>query len=551
MAIQSQPSRISEPFAGSGTKNTIPATNSTPSASQAASWAAGFPPECSQPISAGGCPVPRNDMNGVLNQISQDYSFRQDGGVWEWSALADYDLQRIVRGSDGVLYCSAAQSGPGLVAGAQDPTADDGTYWGPVPVATPAVSASANEAVTAAWVKSIAAAPVYMDPAGSDSNDGMSAAAPVQTFARAIQIASAMSQQGMRFIVAAGTYVGNLELSNNNLVLETQGAVSISGHVEIKDKAACIVSGSGTLSITGYVYIYSQAFFLSECQLSISSSSRAAIEIEDSSCFDIRESCSVTASDVSNAIYISNNSFFISYDTVAISATNTSAVIRGARGALIRFLSSVTIGGSGNGNAISVSDQCILSSTGSVIVNSDCVTSYAISLDGAVATFYSQTSEIHGSTTSNTSIVYVTGRSYLSLSSGAKLEIHIHNTSGRIIYLYNNSCMDVAGSSSIVYVFEAGATARYLIDVWENSTVSVGSYATINFGTGSVVGGTVDCTYNSVLAISASTTLSGTITGKRFAVDYGGQINVNGAGDSRIPGSAAGSISSATYGYYH
>lgn len=134
MAIQSQPSRIPEPFAGSGTKNTIPATNATPSASQAASWASGFPPECSQPISAGGCPVPRNDVNGALNQLSQDYAFRQDGGIWEWSALADYDASRVVRGSDGLIYFSKAQSGPGVSAGAQDPTADvSHVYWDQIP----------------------------------------------------------------------------------------------------------------------------------------------------------------------------------------------------------------------------------------------------------------------------------------------------------------------------------------------------------------------------------------------------------------------------------
>ena len=133
MAIQSQPSRIPEPFAGSGTKNTIPATNATPSASQAASWASGFPPECSQPISAGGCPVPRDDVNGALNQITQDYAFRQDGGIWEWSALADYDASRVVRGSDGKIYYALAQSGPSVAAGAQDPTADNGTYWTAMP----------------------------------------------------------------------------------------------------------------------------------------------------------------------------------------------------------------------------------------------------------------------------------------------------------------------------------------------------------------------------------------------------------------------------------
>ena len=146
MAIQSQPSRISEPFAGSGTKNTIPATNATPSASQAASWASGFPPECSQPISAGGCPVPRNDVNGVLNQLSQDYAFRQDGGVWAWSALADYDVARIVMGSDGTVYKAVAQSGPSTVAGSQDPTADvAGSYWVMMPSKADVVSYVNNQ----------------------------------------------------------------------------------------------------------------------------------------------------------------------------------------------------------------------------------------------------------------------------------------------------------------------------------------------------------------------------------------------------------------------
>lgn len=129
MAIQNQPTRIAEPFAGSGTKNTIPATNTAPTASQAASWASGFPPECSQPISAGGCPVPRNDFNGVLNQLSQDYAFRQDGGVWEWSASADYPASRAVLGSDGKLYFSKSASGPSSGAGAKNPVSDSGTYW--------------------------------------------------------------------------------------------------------------------------------------------------------------------------------------------------------------------------------------------------------------------------------------------------------------------------------------------------------------------------------------------------------------------------------------
>ena len=180
MAIQSQPSRIPEPFAGSGTKNTIPATNATPSASQAASWASGFPPECSQPISAGGCPVPRNDVNGALNQLSQDFAFRQDGGIWEWSALADYDAQRMVRGSDGILYWSVQQSGPNLASGAVDPTTDDGTYWTSPRVKTVDVTDSSNAAASTDWVgtkiddwyqNNLAKTEYYLATDGSDDND--------------------------------------------------------------------------------------------------------------------------------------------------------------------------------------------------------------------------------------------------------------------------------------------------------------------------------------------------------------------------------------------
>lgn len=181
MAIQSQPSRIPEPFAGSGTKNTIPATNARPSAAQAASWASGFPPECSQPISAGGCPVPRNDVNGALNQLSQDFAFRQDGGIWEWSALADYDVSRVVRGSDGKVYFSVQQSGPSVVAGAQDPTADDGTYWTAPPLNDAAVVHKTDaETITGAktFTQAISGATYIND--GSDSGSLSSSSVALQ-----------------------------------------------------------------------------------------------------------------------------------------------------------------------------------------------------------------------------------------------------------------------------------------------------------------------------------------------------------------------------------
>ena len=222
MAIQAQPSRIPEPFAGSGTKNTIPATNSTPSASQAASWASGFPPECSQPISAGGCPVPRNDMNGALNWLSQDFSFRQDGGIWSWSALADYDSGRFVRGSDGSFYKSAAQSGPATVAGAKNPTADDGTYWIKMP----------SMADMSSWVHgTVDPATIYVDYAsGNDANDGLSSGSRVKTIAHALDLAQ--RRFGARHYISLGngaSYAENIEIGNQEIVFILEGNVSLSG----------------------------------------------------------------------------------------------------------------------------------------------------------------------------------------------------------------------------------------------------------------------------------------------------------------------------------
>ena len=130
MAIQNQPGFIPAPFANSGTKNVIPETMPTPSASAAASWTDGFPTVCSLPLASGGIPPARADFNGLLNIITQAQAFYQSGGIYGWDATIDYGPNRLVLGSDGLLHWSMAQSGPNTGAGAVNPTTDDGTYWG-------------------------------------------------------------------------------------------------------------------------------------------------------------------------------------------------------------------------------------------------------------------------------------------------------------------------------------------------------------------------------------------------------------------------------------
>lgn len=76
MAIQNEPTRIQIPFADSGTKNVIPDTNPTPSASQAASWTDGFPTQCSLPLASGGIPPGAGRLQRRLQHHVAVHPFR-------------------------------------------------------------------------------------------------------------------------------------------------------------------------------------------------------------------------------------------------------------------------------------------------------------------------------------------------------------------------------------------------------------------------------------------------------------------------------------------
>ena len=217
MAIQNEPTRIQIPFADSGTKNVIPDTNPTPSASQAASWTDGFPSQCSLPLSAGGIPPARADFNGIFNTMSQSIRFGQEGGVWTWDATVDYATNRLVLGSDGLLYWSVAQSGPN-VGGAQDPTTDDGTYWASPSVKTMDSLDSSSAAASTAFVESrvgtlILPTEWYLDSVnGNDSNSGLSAGDALKTYSgfasRILEYPIKMTGAVLSVYVAAGTYSG-------------------------------------------------------------------------------------------------------------------------------------------------------------------------------------------------------------------------------------------------------------------------------------------------------------------------------------------------------
>lgn len=96
------------------------------------SWAQGFPVETSTPLSAGGTPPRRIDMNGLGNRLSEFLFYMQSGAMFSWSAELEYPLNAHVIGSDNREYVAIAASGPSESIGAVDPVADvNFTAWKP------------------------------------------------------------------------------------------------------------------------------------------------------------------------------------------------------------------------------------------------------------------------------------------------------------------------------------------------------------------------------------------------------------------------------------
>lgn len=560
MAIQSQPSRIPEPFAGSGTKNVIPATNSTPSASQAASWASGFPPECSQPISAGGCPVPRNDMNGALNWISQDFAFRQDGGIWAWSALADYDTGRFVRGSDNNFYRASAQSGPGTSAGAKDPTADDGTHWSKMPSMADIVAqnfatqnwVTSQNYATQTWVHDIGIAPIYVDASAPAGGDGLSAATAFNNFADAIVLSKNLNQRQGKIIVAGGTYAGNAYINQINCELSLQGDVTISGTLTVTEHSNIFVNGNSyelTVSSGVDVLDRSSVNFNNLNLLTVNSSGRSAFTVYGNSCVYINSKFSFTASSASSVVFVSSSyvsiegshnsdvhGTSISYAAVSVSSgfflinhivnIDASAVngVTAEAGSFAIFYGKVVVGDTittGIG-IFSNSSSCVILAGGSDV----CSGYDAVSGVGAIV---------------------AAGSSYLVLSGGSSVThvIRVKKSSSHGLLSVGNSAIEVYGKLVIGAATGTGYAAvganeggyimfpqDYSHEIWDYWSSCVFS-----------------CVMNSCIFIDNNVSFSGNATGKKFSVRWGGQI-ASRVSEADLPGDSNGTNDTATFGYF-
>jgi hypothetical protein len=540
MAIQNEPTRIQIPFADSGTKNVIPDTNSTPSASQAASWTDGFPAQCSLPLSAGGIPPARADFNGIFNTMTQSERFTQEGGVWAWDATVDYGTNRVVLGSDGLLYWSIAQSGPN-VGGAQDPTADDGTYWqAPYAKTMPALDSS-DAVATTRWARqTLSGATLYVNgSSGSDTNDGLSSAKAVKTIGQALALAGSRFS-ACKIYIAASTYTENITISSANIEFALQGNIVISGSLTVQKSSVVVFNGSHSLRVTGGF-----ASSLSQVEFHVSSLT------------------------VESLLEIANSSYV--YFGCTVSASNSSAgdVIVLQTGSIASFASALSVSGTTiSGSAINISSRSYGNFSGKItcsvvapnagisVVDSACNIQAGIDID-------SSNFPTTGLTIAQNSVCLIAGNSniYGNNAVDVSYSSSMFFRAGAVYKLYGSgaghSCLHVRSCAAVFYAdgsdvyFYSNTSCDCGVDVESNShSIAVGSGVFGLFGT--YTSSTVRCTLNGCFELSTDRTVNGgTVpTAKRYIVNTGGQIDVNGAGASRIPGNAAGTADSASFGYY-
>ena len=124
--IPSQPSFLTQPFAQSGDKNTIPNTGGD--LLGLASLALGFPPITQTPLELGGIPPQRKDFNGILYALSAFAFFQQSGGVFTYSATASYNTPAVVMYGGEMWYCKK-QNGVDSANGVKTPNSTNSEYW--------------------------------------------------------------------------------------------------------------------------------------------------------------------------------------------------------------------------------------------------------------------------------------------------------------------------------------------------------------------------------------------------------------------------------------
>ena len=393
-----------------------------------------------------------------------------------------------------------------------------------IPFAAGLASGESDEAASTQWVRDLAAAPVYLSPSGSDSNDGMTPSTPVQTFAKAAQIAKNLPQDIVTLSVAAGTYTGNLDIRTQSLRIELGGSVTLNGTVNV-EAGYVEVYGSGTLTIacSGTVYavrLIGGSTIDFKCAVAVNAAVSGDVFICQYNCnLYFNSTLSITSDADGSAFYVSQ-SYCEFFDAVSISGTKVARIVLGLNNSGVVFDKGVSV--------------------------TDIVTSEGIHIEG-------------------------NSLCYLTTPSGSASAIRDGSSAYGTILVYSGSAMFFSGAGTCSIYHKGQSWGSCIIAqegvVVVNSNLSLNSSACASFisstnrsdvrletgscsFSGAATDGTVNCNFVSVLTIMYGVTLSGSPTGPRYTVSWNSTIFTQSAGPNRIPGSVEGHPYPELFGLY-
>lgn len=114
-----EPTKIPRAFAASGDKNSIPDSSGSPGF---ASWQEGFPAITSEPFAQGGIAPKRADFNGIFNALSLATVWQQQGGVYAYDNVTDYEVGNLVEDSGDIYQCMVANGPNSTIKSPSDQT---------------------------------------------------------------------------------------------------------------------------------------------------------------------------------------------------------------------------------------------------------------------------------------------------------------------------------------------------------------------------------------------------------------------------------------------
>lgn len=368
-------------------------------------------------------------------------------------------------------------------------------------------------------------APIYVDAVGgNDANDGLSTSTPVQTFAKAIEIAETLPRQWAKIIVAGGTYNGDVSFDKINCVLEFNGSVTVNGNIDFNISTVFIDSLSYTFTCNGKIHLLFNSFVYFNCSLVVnfsdSSEDTAAFRINDAFCC-IEGTVNINITSPGNAdAFLPANGFVFIRGLVTISGSSIFHVLYASVRSIVEFGGGVYYTGTITSSAIVANESYIAISGNTTISNV-----------GGFAVIYAEHSSI------------------ITISNGSTLSLAKTSQNGHIVEANSGSYVLIQSYTNVT--FTASKSINAFIDIENGSVGRLADCSSVKL-VGTVAWASITSQYNSFMDIYTNVNFSNasSVTGPRFQVHTCSSFRTGNAGVNKIPGSTAGSIDSNSYGVY-